>query len=128
MSGRDTSVPAARASRRGGIGFTLLELVIVVAAIAIIAAIALPSYQSAVNAGRRADGTTALLDLANRMQRYYSENNAFTGAAIGGTGFPATATSPQGYYTLSISFRRRTPIRLRRRAREPRRRIPGAAT
>ena len=37
------------------------------------------------------------------MQRYYSENNTFTGAAIGGTGFPATATTPQGYYTLSIS-------------------------
>lgn len=90
---------SARARRNAG--FTLLELMIVVAVIAVLAAIVLPSYRDAVHRGRRADGTTALLDLANRMQRYYSENNTFQTATIANVG--ANATTPQGHYTLSIA-------------------------
>ena len=95
-----------RAHTRRNAGFTLLELMIVVAAIAILAAIVLPSYQDAVYKGRRADGTTALLDLANRLQRYYSENDTFASATIAAgnstTDVLASATSPQGHYTLSF--------------------------
>ena len=88
-------------------GFSLLELMITVAAVAILAAIAFPSYQLWVQKSRRADGTTALMDLANRMQRYYSENNTFASATIA-AGVPATDVlasniSPQGYYTLSFN-------------------------
>src|SRR5438874_6232951 len=87
-------------------GFTVLELMVVALIVAVIAAIALPAYQLTVQKSRRADGTTALMDLANRMQRYYSENNTFVGATIA-AGVPATdvlasATSPQGYYTLTL--------------------------
>ena len=90
---------SARAGHNAG--FTLLELMIVIAVIAILAAIVLPSYQNAVYKGRRADGTTALLDLANRMQRYYGDNNTFATATIANVG--ASTTSPQGHYTLSIA-------------------------
>jgi type IV pilus assembly protein PilE len=82
-------------------GFTLLEVMIVCAVVAILAAIAFPSYQLAVQKGRRADATSSLMDLANRMQRYYSENNTFATATIANVG--ASSTSPQGYYTLSIT-------------------------
>jgi type IV pilus assembly protein PilE len=106
VSDRDKAIPAAPASKRGGAGFTLLELMIVVAVIAGLAAIALPVYQNAVSKGRRADGTTALLDLANRMQRYYSEHDTFATATIAAgnttTDVLASATSPQGHYTLQI--------------------------
>lgn len=96
-----------RAHTRHGAGFTLLELMIVVAVVAILSAIVLPSYQSSVYKGRRADGTTALMDLANRLQRYYSENNTFATATIAAgnatTDVLASATSPQGHYTLSFT-------------------------
>src|SRR5262249_31929152 len=49
--------------------------------------------------------TSALLDLANRMQRYYTENNTYATATIANgtsTDVLASATSPQGYYTVSF--------------------------
>jgi type IV pilus assembly protein PilE len=89
-----------------GGGFTLLELMMVLVIVAVLAAIVLPSYQNAVNKGRRPDGTSALLDLANRLQRYYSENNTFATATIAAgaaTDLLTSATTAQGYYTLSIT-------------------------
>jgi type IV pilus assembly protein PilE len=100
--------PRTRNARRFAIGgFTLLELVIALAVIAVLASIAYPGYQQLVINGRRADGTTALTDLANRMERYYAQNNTFATATIA-TGTAATdvlpaAASRQGYYTLSIT-------------------------
>ncbi|MCP4091353.1 MAG: prepilin-type N-terminal cleavage/methylation domain-containing protein, partial [Gammaproteobacteria bacterium] len=51
-------------------GFTLIELMIVVAIVGILAAIAYPSYQEQVRKSRRADANGALLGLANAMQRH----------------------------------------------------------
>lgn len=61
-------------------GFTLIELMIVVAIIAIIAAIAYPSYQQYVERARRSDAQTALLGLASAMERHRTANNSYTGA------------------------------------------------
>ncbi|MRD47398.1 type IV pilin protein [Caenimonas koreensis] len=58
-------------------GFTLIEIMIVVAIIAIIAAIALPSYTSYVARARRADARTTLLQAAQFMQRFYSANDQY---------------------------------------------------
>ena len=55
-------------------GFTLIELMIVVAIIAIIAAVAFPSYQEHVRKTRRADAQTALLELSQFMERHYTAN------------------------------------------------------
>lgn len=62
-------------------GLTFIELLIVVAIIGILAAIAYPGYQQFVRDGRRADAKTALVGLASAMERYYSANRSYHGAA-----------------------------------------------
>lgn len=91
-----------RASVRPGLprrtrGFTLTELVVAVAIVAILASIVIPSYQETLRKSRRADAKAALEDQANRLERYYAERNTYVDAML------SSATSPQGYYTLSLA-------------------------
>ena len=64
-------------------GFTLIELMIVVAIVAILAAIAYPSYQEQVRKSRRADCAGALTGLASAMERYFTANSTYAGATLG---------------------------------------------
>ena len=89
-------------------GFTLIELMITVAIVAILAAVALPSYQSYVMRSKRADAKNALLDLATRQERYFSIYNQYTNDPVllgYGTGatFPIQVViSGSNNYELSI--------------------------
>jgi type IV pilus assembly protein PilE len=58
-------------------GFTLVELMIVVAIVAIIAAVALPSYQSQVQATRRGAAAGCLMEIAQNMERRYTTNFSY---------------------------------------------------
>lgn len=62
-------------------GFTLLELMIVVAIIAILAAIAYPTYTSYITKTRRAAATACLSEYANYMERYYTTNMSYAASA-----------------------------------------------
>ena len=64
-------------------GFTLIEIMIVVAIIGIIAAIALPSYTSYIARARRADARATLLQTAQFMQRFYSANDQYAKTRAG---------------------------------------------
>ena len=55
-------------------GFTLIELMVVVAIIAILAAIAYPSYTNHVVKTRRAAATACVMEAAHFMERYYTTN------------------------------------------------------
>lgn len=93
-------------------GFTLIELMITIAIIAVLAAVALPSYQGSVKKSRRSDAQAALAGFANAMERHFTtNNNSYKGAASGGTdnGVP-TVFAPQSpldgatkYYNLRIA-------------------------
>jgi type IV pilus assembly protein PilE len=63
-------------------GFTLIELMIVVAVIGILAAIAFPSYQESVAKSRRADGQRALMEAEQYMRRFFSARDTFTGVTL----------------------------------------------
>ncbi len=58
-------------------GFTLMELMIVVAIIGILAAIAYPAYQGQVKKGNRAEGKSAVLKTAQALERYFTVNNTY---------------------------------------------------
>jgi type IV pilus assembly protein PilE len=58
-------------------GFTLIELMITVAIVAILAAVAYPAYTNAVLKGRRAEGRAALTALMQQQERYFSQNGTY---------------------------------------------------
>lgn len=83
-------------------GFTLIELMVVVAIIGIIAAVAFPSYDSYMKKTRRADAKVGLTKLADRQERYYLSNSSYT-TDVTDLGFASPYVSDEGYYTISIT-------------------------
>ncbi|WP_460225108.1 type IV pilin protein [Aurantivibrio infirmus] len=92
-------------------GFTLIEVMIVVVIVAILVAIAVPGYQNQITASRRSDAQGTLQSFAQAMERFYTQNGTYIGAA-GGTATSGAPTifstkSPvdgaQTYYQLTIS-------------------------
>ncbi|WP_153109276.1 type IV pilin protein [Propionivibrio limicola] len=81
-------------------GFTLIELMIVVAIVGILASIAYPSYQEYVRRGHRADAQAYLMDVAQRQQQYFTDNRSYAGDVA--TLNAAAPSSITPYYTIAI--------------------------
>ncbi|MEO9089060.1 MAG: type IV pilin protein [Rhodanobacter sp.] len=86
--------------RRKRGGFTLVELMVVVAIIAILAAIAIPAYGRYAFRARRPDGQELLLRIANAQERYYATENHY--GSLTDLGFVAPVDSEKGYYLATF--------------------------
>jgi type IV pilus assembly protein PilE len=67
-------------------GFTLIELMIAVAIVAILATIALPSYQDYVRRGQLTEGTGGLADYRVKMEQFFQDNRTYVGGGLGNCG------------------------------------------
>jgi len=81
-------------------GFTLIELMIVVAIVGILAAIAYPSYTSHILKTRRTAAQACLSELGQFMERYYTTNMSYSSATLPSTQCRSDLTN---FYTLSFT-------------------------
>lgn len=82
-------------------GFSLIELLITLTIAGIIAMFAIPSYIQYLDKSRRAEGQTSLLELAAKMERYYTLNHTYATATLSNIGMPASTEN--SYYQVSLS-------------------------
>jgi type IV pilus assembly protein PilE len=81
-------------------GVTLIELIIAVAVVAILAAIAFPSYQEQVRKTRRADGKAELMETAQQLERCYTRFSRYND---GNCGVALPFNSSENYYVVSAT-------------------------
>jgi type IV pilus assembly protein PilE len=90
-------------------GVTLIELMIVVAVVAILAAIAYPSYRNQILRSHRSEGKAALLQVQVAQEKFFLQNNAYattdalitTASTAGGLGILSPTTS--GHYVITFT-------------------------
>lgn len=96
-------------------GFTLIEVMVTIAIIAILVGVAVPSYREYVRRGQLPEAFNSLSDIRVKLEQYYQDNRAYSTDGACGTGvlslpstgkyFQITCTSPAGggYQTYTIT-------------------------
>ena len=82
-------------------GFTLIEMVVVLAILAIVVSIALPNYQDYLQRSRRSDAMIALEKVANKQEQYYFDSSSYTNSF---EDLNVSSLSPDGHYELRTLF------------------------
>jgi len=82
----------------GARGFTLIELMVTVAIVAILAAVALPAYTDYVRRGKITEATSTLSELRLRAEKYFADNRSYQSGTT--VGFSTAATGTQ-YFTYA---------------------------
>ena len=93
-------------NKNSAAGFTLIEILIVVAIMGVLVAIALPAYQDSVRRSGRAEAKSELLQVASDLERYFSNFNSYVTDALP-LNTPAVAartrTTTNGLYLIGVA-------------------------
>lgn len=84
-------------------GFTLIELMVTVLIVGVLASISIPTYQNFTMKTRRTEGKSLIMDIMQRQEKYYNENNTYT-TNLTQLGYPTTIVlSDKGYYAVTAT-------------------------
>lgn len=103
-------MPIFQSQRSRQAGFTLIELMIVVAVVAILAAVALPSYQQYIKRSSRAEARAEVLRAEGWLERFNAENNRYTDNAANNansafaSAFTTVPASGAARYTIGVAL------------------------
>ena len=86
-------------------GFTLIELMVVIAIIGVLTSIGLPAYSNYVKKGKAAEATSALADARVRMEQFYQDNRTYEGGPCpaAGKAFTYACTLAATTYTIKAT-------------------------
>ncbi len=89
--------------RSGGYthGFSLIEVLIIAAVVALLATLAYPAYQDQIMKARRSTAKAALADAGSRQEQFFLNNKSYT-TTVGPTGLNLATTTDGGFYELSV--------------------------
>lgn len=91
-------------------GFTLMELMVVIAIVGVLAATAFPSYNNYIIKSKRAVARGVVMDLVNRQEQYFANNKSYSSALSGLGGLPdpyyingsGEQVSSNGVYQITV--------------------------
>jgi type IV pilus assembly protein PilE len=83
-------------------GFTLIEMMVTLAIIAIVSSIAYPNFMASIRKGRRADAGDAAANVMQAQERWRANNATYT-TTLGNLGI-SSSTTGNGYYTMALSI------------------------
>jgi len=83
-------------------GFSLIELLVAVAIVAILASIAIPGYRDYVTRGKLTEAYTALASQRVKMEQFYQDTRTYNGACVNGTVAPPPTDTKNFKYTCAI--------------------------
>ena len=91
-------------------GFTLIEIMVVVAVIAILSAIAIPSYSDYIRRARITEATSTLGTMRVKMEQFFQDNRSYAGACTVPPGGNSVANlpAPTGFFTFACPNRTAT--------------------